>query len=168
MIEIHEITGKLIIDYRARDWCEMPYPDHPNGCPNYNKNPECPPQAPLIEDWLDIDKPHWFIISEFDLLAHTQRMKEKHPNWSDKQCRCVLYWQNTPRKELREAIREFTKEYPNTISTLIPEAMGVQVLKTAKGIGIPITAKPLATVYKIALVGYSKNRMTNQTKLDVV
>jgi hypothetical protein len=32
--------------------------------------------------------------------------------------------------------------------------MGVNVLATARAIGIPITTKPKATIYKIALLGY--------------
>jgi predicted metal-binding protein len=102
--EIYKIVGHLKIDYRAREWCKLPYPNHPKGCPNYNKNPECPPQAPRIEDWLDLNRQHWFIVVEFDLDAFAKRMKEKHPGWSDKQCRCCLYWQNIPRKELKLAI----------------------------------------------------------------
>ena len=27
---------ELVIDMRAREWCKMTYPGHPNGCPNYD------------------------------------------------------------------------------------------------------------------------------------
>ena len=41
---IVNITGKLAINYRANkringkpSWCELPYPGHKKGCPNYGK-----------------------------------------------------------------------------------------------------------------------------------
>lgn len=157
MVEIIDVTNKLVINYKSRDWCKIPYPQHPDGCPNYNKNIYCPPQSPRIETWLDIDKPHWFIVSEFNLSKFAQRMKIKHPNWSEKQSRCCLYWQNIPRKELRITMNKFIEEHPGVVSTMIPEAMGVQVIITARRLGIPIKTKPDDTVYKIALVGYPKN-----------
>jgi len=42
------------------------------------------------------------------------------------------------------------------VYTVRPEAMGVNVLQTARNIGIPIETKPFTTVFKIALVGYPK------------
>lgn len=163
MTQIHEVTGRMVIDHRAREWCKLPYPGHPKGCPNIGEKPDCPPKAPLVEDWLDLSRPHWFIIEDFDISAFAERMKEKHPDWTDRQCRCVLYWQNIPRKHLREAIEDFQRMHPGTISTLLPEAMGVHVIKTARELGVPIKAKPNGTVFKIALVGYSKNAIRQTT-----
>ncbi|KKK81159.1 hypothetical protein LCGC14_2816310, partial [marine sediment metagenome] len=34
-MKILEVTNDLIIDHRAREWCKLPYPNHPRGCPNY-------------------------------------------------------------------------------------------------------------------------------------
>ncbi|MFX1256109.1 MAG: hypothetical protein ACFFCZ_31160 [Promethearchaeota archaeon] len=150
-----EVTGRLAIDYRARDWCKKPYPDHQEGCPNYGKRKECPPQAPLIEDFIELTKPHWFIVVTFDLLSHIRKMKDKHLNWTDRQCRCVLYWQNTVKKELRTACDLFTNGFPNElVYTLVPEAMGVHVIRTARLLGLSIKARPKDTVYKIALIGH--------------
>ena len=39
---------EVVVDYRARDWCRLPYPDHPRGCPNFGRRADCPPMAPLI------------------------------------------------------------------------------------------------------------------------
>ena len=132
----------------------MPYPDHPKGCPNYGKRKECPPTAPLVQDYIDLEQPHWFIIQKYDLNAHVQRMKVKHPHWSDRQARCVLYWQGAVKGMLSKACKQFIKEHPGLISTLIPEAMGVNVIATAIRMGIPIKARPDGTIYKIALVGH--------------
>ncbi|MFX1536121.1 MAG: DUF2284 domain-containing protein [Promethearchaeota archaeon] len=162
-ISRYEVTGKLAIDYRARYWCRKPYPDHQQGCPNYGKKKECPPQAPLIEDFLDLTKQHWFVVVIFDLIFHARKMKDKHPNWTEKQCRCVLYWQNTVRKELRTACDLFANRHPDElVYTLIPEAMGVHVIRTARLVGLPIKARPKDVIYKIALIGYTNNRRKKQ------
>lgn len=155
-IDRYEVTEKLVIDYRSREWCKLPYPDHKNGCPNYGKKAECPPEAPLIKDFIDLTIPHWFIVVKFNILAHIKRMKEKHPMWSDRQAKCVLYWQGTVRKTLRDECLNFCRS-SNRIFTLLPEAMGVQVIQTAKKIGIPIEVKPKEFIHKIALIGYSNN-----------
>jgi hypothetical protein len=42
------------------------------------------------------------------------------------------------------------------VYTVRPEAMGVNVIQTARNIGIPIETKPFTTVYKIALVGFPR------------
>ena len=155
-MKIIDITGELIIDHRSREWCKLPYPNHPKGCPNYGNSIECPPIIKVVEEIFDLEKSHWFIVTSFNLKEFSKRMKIKHPEWSEKQTRCCLYWQNTPRKELRIAIEEFKIKYPNTISTLIPEAMGVHVMGTVRKFGIPIKTKPTDIIYKIALVGYKK------------
>lgn len=152
---------KIIIDYRARDWCKLPYPDHPFGCPNYGVRNTCPPNAPLIENYFDLSQPLWFTIVAFDLSEHILKMKQKHPHWSDRQAKCVLYWQGSVNKELRLATTHFAKN--NGLAyTLCPEAMGVQVIKTAKLVGIPIKPRPIDYVFKIALLGKSTHRCSQE------
>lgn len=155
-ISIHNVNNQLILNSHVRSWCELPYPNHPKGCPNYNKKPECPPNAPLINNFINLNKSIWFISIKFNIENHANQMKEKHPHWTKKQCRCVLYWQNTVRKNLKDSCILFCKN-TQRIFTLIPEAMGVYVIKTAKRIGIPIRTKPKDIIFKIALIGYPKN-----------
>lgn len=148
-------VDRLIIDYRAREWCKLPYPNHPLGCPNYDHRANCPPSAPLVEDYFDLTQPLWLVVVAFDLHGHIERMKARHPDWSDRQAKCVLYWQNRVNKELELNASQFA-HHNGLIYTLCPEAMGVQVIKTAKRIGIPIKPRPFDYVYKIALIGNSK------------
>lgn len=161
---IYDVTNKLVIDKRTRDWCKFSYPSHPHGCPNYNKRDICPPAAPLVHEVFDLSQQHWFIVIEYDLSAHVIKIKKSHPDWSDKQCRCCFYWQNTVRKQLREMILNFIKEkiFLSNFSdieerswnyTLIPEAMGINVFRTCHKIGIKIRKNPIDIVYKIALIG---------------
>ncbi len=154
-----DVTGGLVLDARARKWCKLPYPDHPRGCPNFDKNPECPPNASDVRQRFDLDKPHYFVIQQFDLADHVKRMRARHPDWSERQCRCVLYWQGTVRKRLKQKVAEFIRTHPEMTHTLIPEAMGINVIKTAKNLGIPIQTRPRDTIFKIALVGYPNNQL---------
>lgn len=152
MQEIYKVNGIIIIDYDCRNFCTIPYPNHPKGCPNFNKNKECPPKVGFVEDIFDFDKDLFFVIEEFGLRAHMTLMKEKHPHWSVLQCRNLLYWQGGVRKKLKDKVKGFIK--PDMIYTLLPEAMGVMVIDTAVKLGIPIEKTPENKVFKIALVGY--------------
>ena len=153
-VEIH----KLLIDYRTREWCLLPYPDHPKGCPNYDKKKDiCPPSAPYVEDFIDLQKSVWFVYTTFDLGEHVARMLVKHESWSDRQARCVLYWQKGVVNRLQALAKQFCQEHPGTRYTLCPEAMGVLVTATGLLLGLPIQVKPTTLVHKIALVGYNKD-----------
>lgn len=153
---ILEVTNKLVINLKARDWCKLPYHDHPNGCPNYGVSEQCPPKVGIVSDVFDLGKKHWISVAEFNLSEHAEKLKAKHPGWSDKQCRCCLYWQNGVRKTLRKECESFILNKSNHIFTLIPEAMGVNVFLTAKNMGIKINWRAFPIIYKIALIGTAK------------
>jgi predicted metal-binding protein len=93
----------VVIDYRARAWCRLPYPNHPNGCPNFGKSEECPPKAPLFE--AIIKPPFTLVAVRFNLEEHVRKMKEKHPNWSEKKTKCLLYWQRKVNKRLKKFVK---------------------------------------------------------------
>ena len=143
----------LRINMKAREWCKLPYPDHPRGCPNYGKHITCPPNAPLIYDYFNLDKPLYLIPVQFDLGAHIKKMLAKHPDWSERQARCVLYWQSSVNKELKAECNIFRWKHPEMITTICPEAMGVNVIETARWCGFQVETKPTKIVYKIALAG---------------
>lgn len=152
---IIEVTGSLVIQEAAREWCKLPYPDHPKGCPAYGRK-TCPPKVGLVQDLFDLSRKHWFIIVPFDIAAHAAGMKERHPQWSDRMCRNCLYWQGGVRKELRAQARRVVGEKPGTISTDCPEAMGVNVFRTCHRHGIMMRKNPQHMVHKVALVGYGR------------
>lgn len=155
-----DVTGKLVVDYRAREWCKLPYPGHSRGCPNYQKSTACPPHAPRIDEWLDFSRPQWLIVTRFDLNGFARRMKRIHPKWSDRQCRCLLYWQPRVQAQLVYACRRLQSVHPGSVFTLVPEAMGVHVIRTAQAFHVPIVTRPRRTVFKVGLVGYPKSGVT--------
>ncbi len=159
-------VDKLIIDHKCRGYCKLPYHGHKNGCPNFGKHPECPPNVKTVEEIFDLSKDLFFITEEFDLKSHVEKMKSKHSNWSPTQCKNLLYWQGGVRKRLKEQTEMFVNnplwvEGHKLIYTLLPEAMGVMVIDTALDLGIPIERQPINKVIKIALIGYSKQSHSN-------
>ena len=148
---IKDVTDRLVINHDARKWCVLPYPDHPKGCPEYGKKATCPPQVEYIEDWLEGTGKLRFVCETFNLREHAERMLRLHPHWSIRKARCLLYWQPGVNKKLKASVSTFVHEKGLKI-TYCPEAMGVDVIKTAQSVGIPIEAPPKDIVHKIALV----------------
>jgi len=147
----------VIIDSRVRGWCKLPYPNHPRGCPNYGKRAVCPPQAPLFKNILN--PPFLLIGVRFNLGEWAERMKKRHPDWSDRQARCCLYWQGKVRKRLREECERLASN--NQIICYTPEAMGVHVFETCFHVGITLERNPQKFVWKIAIIGWKKNGSNN-------
>lgn len=161
MEKIHEVTNQLVIDYRAREWCKFPYPNHPNGCPNYNVSSRCPPKIQNIEDCFDLSKKHWLAIVDFNLLEHINRMKQLHSDWSESQLKCVLYWQGGVKKKLKNLCEDFIYDNlgENLIYTTCPEAMGLHVFSTIRKLGYKINKNIKEILYKVALIGYSNEKI---------
>lgn len=148
---------KIVIDTRAMNgyWCTLPYPNHKNGCPNYGNKQGCPPLAHTFHDM--IENPFYLVIQEFDLLAHVQKMKTRHPEWTERQCRNVLYWQKRVVKLLREKSWELARKKGGKYIVLeIPEANGVNVFKTCLNIGIELETFPQNIIRKVMIVGQRK------------
>jgi hypothetical protein len=87
-------------------------------------------------------------------------MKQIHPKWSDRQCRCLLYWQPRVRAQLSSMCMRFQSAHPGSVFTLVPEAMGVHVIRTAQTLHVPIVTRLRRTVFKVGLVGYSRPGVT--------
>lgn len=171
------IQVKPIIDYSVRGLCVKPYPGHPKGCPNFNHKDGCPPEAALFDEVFDITKPVYAIINRFDLKAHIDKMKMAHPDFTEAQLKCCLYWQNTARKQLTNEIVRFMFDHldyyvavagyrglDKDIKSILrqhiipspPEAMGVNITETMKNVGIILEWPPETIAYQIALAGIKK------------
>lgn len=148
--------AKLVIDHSVRGLCKKSYHGHPRGCPNHGSRPTCPPQAPLIEDVIDMNKDTYVIFNIFPFGEHVERMRLKQPGWSERQLACCLYWQNTARKQLREQIKVFEACYHNNLDWLIiqcPEACGVNITATMATIGHNLEWPPKVFTYQVAVAG---------------
>lgn len=142
-----------VYEPEVRHLCAKPYPGHPRGCPNFGKRPMCPPQEPLLYDVFHRIGEFWLVWNRFDLGAHVARMREKHPDWSERQLYCCLYWQPRARKALAAQIREFRIIHPGLKITTCPEAMGVNVTATMRAVGVTLEWPPITSAYQVALAG---------------
>jgi hypothetical protein len=148
----------VVIDMQAREWCKLPYHDHPKGCPNFGRRAICPPQSSLVTDFFDLEKNTWLMVVAYDLGAHMDRLHKLYPDWSDLQLRNPLYWQGSVHSYLKTLCLDFVQKHPNSIYTVIPEAMGVHVFDTVLRFGIPIEKRPKRIIYKVALLGYPQGK----------
>lgn len=147
-----ELTS-VAYEPRVRGLCAKPYPLHPKGCPNFGKKPGCPPEVPLLPDVFDLSAPCFLIVNTFDFAAHVARMRVAHPDWSERQLTCCLYWQGTARKDLERRIVEFKRHNPGHLVTRCPEAMGLNVTETLHRAGQQIEWPPLQTALQVAFAG---------------
>lgn len=137
----------VVYDPQARDgtWCCSPYPGHPRGCPNFRKG--CIGKRPAFATISGAYR--WFAVVEtFDLKTHAEKMKEKHPGWSDRQCRNPLYWQGAVRANLRKKCLLCDGD----ILLDIPEANGINIFETMAKVGVILEKRP-DIVRKIMIIG---------------
>lgn len=153
------IEVKPVIIRPVHSLCLRPYLNHKNGCPNYGKKKGCPPGVPMFDSFYDLSKPIYAIYNKFYFKLHVDRMRERHPTWSQRQMECCLYWQGTARKKLKERINEFKfladERY---IVNTVPEAMGVNVTETMKRMGIELEWPPVYMAYQIAMAGIERRK----------
>ena len=152
MIEVDRVYHNR----KAGQWCQIPYPNHLKGCPNYGRK-GCPPNTPFITEVLDLRQPIYIAFSEFDLDYHVKIMRIKHPLWSERHLRNVLYWQNTSRKQMRQRARIARFVTGADIIIDCPEGMGVNVYVTCLKSGMPLQRiRNLTLCRHIALIGFRK------------
>lgn len=142
MIELLEV----VYDIRARNgvWCTK----KPR-CMNF---PKCPQSR---KDFRDFHSYKWFaVIEEFDIVAQETAMSAKHPHWTLKMCRNPRYWQKGVMKRLREKALKNVNFLMGDILLDIPEAHGVDVVRTMAKIDIRFEWGKKAKIFrKVMLIG---------------
>ncbi len=149
---------KPFLDAEMRQRCKLPYPNHPKGCPNFGKSKRCPPQAKILRTVADFSQSFYVIWNEFDFGKHVRKMKDRHPEWSERQARCCLYWQGTAQKQLREWIADFKLNHHGYDITQCPEAMGVNVTATMLRADVVLEWPPENIARQVALAYVRKAR----------
>jgi predicted metal-binding protein len=161
------ITTKL-----TQDFCKRPYPNHPKGCPNYGKGPLCPPHDVFIDPILREFNNFYLFFAKFDFRTYVEIRSYEKPEWSDKQLRCVLYWQSSVKKILKQKILNVLRtnnyekyyiascgsgfntknlsKYQEKIYSM--ESIGINVLSTLKKNKIEFERNPINTVTLVCLL----------------
>ena len=157
-MKTNEYFAKVPLLYLIDTWklCTKPYHGNLKGCPNWAKKEGCPPNCNLIQNAIDLSKDVWIIYNSFNIGKFAARMKDKHPNWTEKQMYCCRYWQPTARKQLREKIVTFKHVFPDLKIVTNPEAQGVDITATMAEIGIILDWPPRKTSYQVVLAGIKK------------
>jgi predicted metal-binding protein len=133
-------------------WCTLPYPDHPNGCPNFGKFKDCPPFAPYF---LDIYKPELYVaFMRFNFEEYLQRKNEIHPDWTQRALRNPRHFQTHLGSKLRDFVNtKLTEpEFENFQAVHSPEAMGINMHLTVRNAGIELEWPPRKNMYRITLL----------------
>jgi len=151
---------QVIINKKANGtWCALPYPGHKKGCPNFGKKKRCPPNVPLMKEGATV----MMIGVAFDIGRWASEMKKKHASWTDRQCRCLLYWQGTLRKELRGFLKQAIAA-PFTVIYATPEGQGADITAMMKAVGRPLQWPPLTKTWAIVLLGKPEDRVARNGK----
>ena len=148
---------EVVFGEYIKHWCALPYPNHKKGCPNYNKHPDCPPNSPDFSDFFDVLEGLWVVHSNFNLKAHSEYMKRKHPKWTDRQCRNVLYWQSRSKKQMKERVKEASVLFGTNQVHYFPEALGVHMYVTCLKAGLKLERiKDITECKHTAMIGFKK------------
>ena len=156
---------KLVITKKTKEWCALPYPGHKGkkpGCPNYyGRCWNCGrSKIRLLTKDIDTKRPIWIVYNEFNLKRHMTKMKRRHPDWSERQLRNVLYWQPRSFKGLDERIKialDLIKPRPNIVSS--GEGQGVNLYATCFHSGLKLEPiRTLKTCRHLAILGYRKTK----------
>ncbi|MBD3216132.1 MAG: hypothetical protein GF311_26195 [Candidatus Lokiarchaeota archaeon] len=170
-IHIKKVSENTIIfSKKTRLWCRLPYPDHPKGCPNYNKNRLCPPKIKYMNDLTQKYNFYYLVYAIFDLKNQKERMLKRNPKWSKRQAKCLLYWQRSVKKYLKDYLLEIYEKnrdkdkyllscgsgFKSEIfdQEIIPsmEAAGIDVYRTMKNNHIDFEIKPNKKVILVNLI----------------
>ena len=157
----HEVVP-LLLTASPGELCCRPYHNHRRGCPNYGKRATCPPQAKRWNGQYVLY--HYFVAvwSFYPFAEHVKRMRTKHPDWTQRQLECCLYWQGTARKALRSEIKTFLSslsadDRKRASVHEVPEAHGVNVTATMRRLDVMIEWPPCEYVCHVALVVFPHN-----------
>lgn len=154
-----------VIDNRVFDYCRMPYNENRKGCPNYGISEKCPPKAGRYDENYRIDSPIYAIIGNYNLEEHVEKMKLLHPDWSERQLRCVLYWQGSARKQLWNEANKWLDDHPEYEATQCPEGQGVNVIRTLSAVGVRLIFPPKKIVNLVVFAAIPKQKREAQACL---
>lgn len=141
----------------VRRWCGMPYPNHPKGCPNAGG---CDFFKDNIQSRIRQARRVHLIWVTFDLDQQEEFMAEKHPDWTPRQCRNLLYWQQRVRAELRWMANSL---YPDGQLIVGAEGGGVDFYLTMRGLGVPLDT--MRNLHKVRVIGIVLENGVQQSNL---
>lgn len=156
------------------EWCKLPYPDHPNGCPNYGKNLYCPPDNPFYKEEVLKYSIHILFYTHFNINAYKSELSIKNKDWSDRKLSCCLYWQKSLKNKLFQKVLPY---YDKNVDLLLGcgsgfgniyysmESVGINVFKTLKDNNINIERNPKNFVILCSLLCTNIDKKINLNEI---
>ncbi len=169
-IEIDVIDKSTIVfTPKTRDWCRLPYPGHPRGCVNYGKHDTCPCNTPYRADILEKHDRFVLVHATFDINAYAGKMREIHPDWSEKQLRNSRHWQSQLKSKMKKKIAgvhhdELFGAGGGFMGRPSMEAAGIFVFATLRRNKIPFDVKAKKFIKMVCLL-VSKSPVKKTTRL---
>ena len=138
--------------------CYFPYPNHPKGCPNKTKCENL--NVPCFGDIKEFGRfsYYYLIYLVFDFKKYKEFRKVENPSFfnTKERLKCVLYWQGSLKRIIREYIEELRKKnnsfyvlgcgsgfklsFQEEVASM--EAVGINVFSTLKLNRIKFEIKP--------------------------
>jgi len=129
-------------------WCKLPYPKHPNGCPNLGVKKSCPPK---VEYFLDVYKSQIRVVDmTFDFEKYLEWRRENHPDWTERALRNPRHFQG----HLDASLEKYAENLyaPDFVVEYNPESMGINLHLTCKRVGIELEWPPTRVMHRIAVL----------------
>lgn len=158
--------SKVIWHPHVKTWCGSGY-NGKKGCPNIGRSKYCPPNDKNIDEIIDINEEVYVFGLSFNLKFHANKLREKHPKWTQKQCYNIIYWQPKEKKRFKVLINQFKKAHPKLVVDALPEGHGVNITRMMKDAHIPLSWDyPLDIVWRIAIAGQKAKRRKKKKRLN--
>lgn len=174
--------NSIIFTRKTWGWCRMPYQDHPRGCPNFGKNPNCPPNSKYMED-IKLNFSYFYLIyADFDFRKYkddrkdklVQKYKEKLQNgeWNELEYQKkistltersignLLYWQKPVKNLLKKKVSEIENKKFHILgcgsgfwdNIYSMESAGIDVYSTLRNNSIFFEENPINHVVLVSLI----------------
>lgn len=167
-LSAHSIQRDTIVfTPETRAWCRRPYPGHPRGCPRFGKANLCPPKLKYDPSILNPYSHFYLAVARFDLKSYCALRLCEHPSWTERQQRCLLYWQPAVRNMLANYVDQIAFANYGKVDRVIgcgatfthnlqevpsQEAAGIDVFNTYRQNKIDFEEKPVNVVVLSSLI----------------
>lgn len=146
------VSGIVPVAVKPRNfkgWCQLPYPKHPKGCPNYGKRDDCPPNQPYF---LDLFRPEVRVaFLKFDFETYLDWRRAQHPTWTNRALRNPWYFQSHLDANLEREIKKLNGA-DGFAPVYTAEAMGANMHLTCLRAGVGLEWPPTKNMYRVAIL----------------
>lgn len=197
-ISVKKIPPESIV-FTRKTWgyCRMPYPDHPNGCPNFGKNPNCPPNSKYMEEIKEKYKYFYLIYANFDFRGYKDERKKnllkrynegiktgkiaintfekRLKSLTEKNLGNLLYWQRPVKILLKNKVKTISNKEFDLLGCgsgfwegiYSMESAGIDVYSTLKNNNILFEERPADKIILVSLIYMNEKIVFEKKKITL-